>query len=166
MLLTIDIRAACPADAGDLVEVHGASWREAYAGILPARSLLGFLNRRDVAWWVRTIRNARVLVIEVGERVVGYATLGRNRTHALPQKAEIYELYLLPEFQGIGLGRRLFERARAKAAALYGPGTIVWAIEENERAMAFYERMGGRDVAEGAERFERRVLNKVAFSFD
>ena len=166
MLLTTDIRAACPADAPDLVSVHEASWREAYAGILPARSLLGFLNRRDVGWWVRTVRNARVRVIEVGERVVGYATFGPNRTRALPQRAEIYELYLAPEFQGVGLGRQLFEETHEKACALYGPGLVVWAIEENDRAMRFYERIGGRDVAEGTERFECRVLNKVAFAFD
>ena len=164
-LLAIDIRSACPTDAHALASVHEASWREAYAGILPARALTGFIQRRDVAWWVRTVRHANVLVVEVADEVVGYATFGRNRTAALPQAGEIYELYLKPEYQGVGLGSRLLAAALGRLEALYGEGTVVWAIEENDRAMRFYEGRGGRDVAEGTERFERRVLNKVAWAF-
>ena len=169
-LLTTDIRPAIPIDAPALAAVHAASWQEAYAGILPPRTLLRFIARRDLGWWVRSVRGAGTLVLEADGRVVGYSTVGRNRTGALPQGGEVYELYLLPPYQGVGLGRRLFEaaRARLRSAGLDGgrPGAVVWSIEDNERAMRFYEALGGRDVAEGTERFEGRVLNKVAFAFD
>ena len=169
-LLTTEIRRAIPIDAAMLADVHAASWREAYAGILPPRTLMRFIARRDLGWWVRSVRGTGVLALDVGDRVVGYATVGRNRTAALPQGGEVFELYLLPEYQGVGLGRRLFDAARQRLSAtgLDGgkPGFVVWCIEENERAMQFYAAMGGRDIAEGTERFEGRLLNKVAFAFE
>ena len=164
--IAIDIRAAIPLDAPALAAVHEASWREAYAGLLPPRALMGFINRRDTAWWVRTVRHAGVLVLEVGGKVVGYATFGRNRTGALPQGGEVYELYLTPEYQGLGFGRRLLDAALERLSATGAPGTVVWSIEDNERAMGFYRACGGRDIAEGTERFDATVLNKVAFAFD
>ena len=163
--ITIDVRAAVPLDAPALAAVHEASWREAYSGILPPRALMGFINRRGPAWWVRTVKHAGVLVLEVGGRVVGYATYGRNRTAALPQAGEVYELYLMPEYQGLGFGRRLFDAALDRLRSMGAKGTVVWSIEQNERAMAFYRSAGGRDVAEETERFDGRVLNKVAFAF-
>ena len=166
MLLTTDIRTALPTDAHDLARVHEASWREAYAGILPPKALNAFIARRDVAWWVRTARHADMLVLEAAGRAVGYATMGRNRTGALPQAGEIYEIYLAPEYQGVGMGRELFDAARMRLCERLGAGLVVWAIEENERAMRFYAGQGGRDVAEGTERFHRRILNKVAWAFD
>ena len=163
--ITTDIRAAMPTDAPALAAVHEASWREAYAGVLPPRALMGFINRRGLGWWVRTVRHAGVLVLEVGGEVAGYATFGRNRTGALPQGGEVYELYLAPEYQGLGFGRRLLTAALDALAAGGAKGAVVWSIEDNERAMAFYRACGGRDIAEGTERFDDKVLNKVAFSF-
>ena len=132
--LAIEIRPAEVPDAPALAAVHEASWREAYTGILPHRALTSSIARRNTAWWVRTVRHAGVLVLEVGDKVVGYATFGRNRTGALPQGGEVYELYLLPEYQGVGLGRRLFKAALERLETVGAKGAIVWSIEENERA--------------------------------
>ena len=46
-------------------------------------------------WWANAIRRAAtVLVVEIGGKIAGYATIGRNRARELPQQGEIYELYL------------------------------------------------------------------------
>ena len=165
--LSIDIRRAEPADAGDIADVHHDAWRGAYAGIIPHRALNAMLGRRGPAWWARAIRRAAtVLVVEIGGEIAGYATLGRNRARELPQQGEIYELYLRPEYQGIGLGTRLFAAARAQLAAHGLKGLVVWALEDNSGALAFYAGAGGRDVAEGVEVFEQRALRKVAFVWE
>ena len=107
-----------------------------------------------------------MLVVEIGGKIAGYATLGRNRARELPQQGEIYELYLRPEYQGIGLGTRLFAAAREQLAAHGLKGLVVWALEENHNALAFYAGAGGRDVAEGVEVFDQKALRKVAFVWD
>lgn len=165
--LSIDIRRAEPADAEAIAEVHHQAWRGAYAGIIPHKALTAMINRRGSDWWGNAIRRAAsVLVVEIGGRVAGYATIGRNRARELKQEGEIYELYLRPECQGIGLGSRLFSAAREKLAAHGMKGLVVWALEENSGALAFYAGAGGRDVAEGVEVFDQKALKKVAFVWD
>lgn len=165
--LTIDIRKAEPRDAAAIADVHHEAWQGAYAGIIPYKALRAMINRRGRDWWANAIRRAAtVLVVEMGGEIVGYATLGRNRARELPQQGEIYELYLRPEFQGIGLGRRLFAAARQALGAHGLDGLVVWALEENDGALGFYAGSGGRDVAEGVEVFDQKALRKVAFVWD
>ncbi len=165
--LTIDIRKAEPQDAEAIAGVHHDAWSGAYSGIIPHRALTSMIGRRGTGWWLNAIRRAAsVLVVEIGGEVVGYATLGRNRARELPQQGEIYELYLKPEYQGIGLGSRLFSAAREKLASHGLSGLVVWALEENDGAVRFYAGAGGRDVAEGVEVFDARALRKLAFVWD
>ena len=165
--LTIDIRRAEPRDAAAIAGVHAQSWQGAYGGIIPFKALTAMIGRRGTAWWADAIRRAAsVLVVEIGGEVVGYATLGKNRARELPQQGEIYELYIRPEYQGIGLGSRLFSAARGKLAAHGLSGLVVWALEDNFNATRFYAGAGGRDVAEGVEVFDTRALRKVAFVWD
>jgi ribosomal protein S18 acetylase RimI-like enzyme len=162
--LSIDVRHAEPDDAMAIAETHRAAWMHAYTGIIPHRTLRGMMERRNLRWWQRAIRGSTsILVLDVGGTIAGYATLGLNRAAALPQEGEIYELYLRPEYQGIGLGKRLFGEARRLLGSLGCRGTVVWTLEENDRAMEFYRLSGGRDVAEGSETFDGKTLRKLAF---
>jgi ribosomal protein S18 acetylase RimI-like enzyme len=166
-LSTIGIRKAEPRDAAEIVEVHQQAWRGAYSGIIPHRALTAMLNRRGEAWWASAIRRAAsVLVIEIGGVVAGYATIGRNRAKGLTQQGEIYELYVRPEYQGIGLGTRLFNAARQKLSDNGLKGMVVWALEDNGNALGFYTGAGGRDIAEGVEIFDHKALKKVAFVWE
>ncbi|MBO6717322.1 MAG: GNAT family N-acetyltransferase [Rhizobiaceae bacterium] len=165
--LTIDIRKAGPRDAEAISGVHHEAWMGAYSGIIPHKALFRMVGRRGVGWWESAIRRAaNVVVVEIGGDVVGYATLGRNRARELPQKGEIYELYLKPEYQGVGLGSRLFSAARERLAAHGLRDTVVWALEDNAGALSFYEGLGGRDIAEGVEVFDQKALRKIAYAWD
>lgn len=162
--LTIEIRRAEPRDAHAISDVHQAAWRGAYSGIIPHRALNAMLQRRGAEWWARAIRrSAYVLVADVGGTVAGYATLGPNRARLLPQKGEIYELYVQPEYQGVGLGTRLFTAAFRHLSDQGLDGTVVWALADNDLALSFYRGAGGKDVAEGTETFDGKALKKIAF---
>lgn len=162
--LAIDIRRAGLDDAGAIADVHHAAWLGAYSGIIPHKALLRMVGRRGAAWWANAIRRAaNIIVVEIGGDVVGYATIGRNRARQLSQQGEIYELYLLPEYQGIGLGSRLFAAARKLLQSNGLSGLVVWALEDNGGALSFYEGLGGRDIAEGVEVFDAKALRKIAY---
>lgn len=162
--LTIDIRRAEPGDAPGIAAVHGAAWTGAYAGVIPHKALGAMLARRGEAWWSNAIRRATsILIAEMGGRIVGYATYGRNRVRELSQQGEIYELYVEPEYQGVGLGSRLFAAAREALSAHDLDGLVVWALEDNSGAVSFYQGLGGRDLAEGVEVFDGKALKKIAF---
>ncbi|MEL6436469.1 MAG: GNAT family N-acetyltransferase [Pseudomonadota bacterium] len=166
-LLTIDIRPAAVGDGEGIAQVHAEAWQHAYAGILPFTSLRAMINRRDAQWWVRAVRRGTsILLLEMGDKIVGYVTYGLNRARALPQDGEIYELYLLPEYQGLGLGKRLFSTARDDLHRLGCSGLVVWTLDENINANSFYAQMGGKDIAEGHEMFAGKAIKKIAYVWD
>jgi ribosomal protein S18 acetylase RimI-like enzyme len=75
----------------------------------------------------------------------------------------IDELYLLPEYQGLGFGKRLFRAVRNDLADRDMNRVVVWALADNERACAFYQRLGGRRIARVDERIGGVSLAKVAY---
>jgi ribosomal protein S18 acetylase RimI-like enzyme len=160
-------RWSTEADARDLAELHAAAWRYAYAGIIPGLTLERMIARRGPSWWRRMHdRGFRALVLDGGGTLAGYATLGRSRAAALSPRGEIYELYLRPEHQGCGLGRRLFVEARARLRQHGLDGLLIWALAENELACRFYRGMGGTECARGHDRFCGVPLARIGFSWD
>lgn len=162
----ITIRRARIEDAREIAVTHDAAWRETYRGLIPGRDLERIVTRRGPAWWRRAIlRGARVLVLDFDESIAGYVSYGANRAPVLPYSGEIFELYLAPEFVGLGFGRGLFKAARRELAALGFESVVVWALADNDRAIGFYRRMGGREAGSGAERFGETTRERVAFGF-
>lgn len=164
--LVISIRRARPEDAVAVAEVFSAAWREAYAGIIPGVALEQMLARRGPRWWRSTIGRSRPLVVlEVAETVAGYIAYGRCRDRSLPADGEIDELYLRPEYQGLGFGRRMFKAVRNELADRGLTRLAVWALADNDRACGFYRRLGGRRIAETHDRIGGCDLAKVAYLF-
>jgi ribosomal protein S18 acetylase RimI-like enzyme len=149
----IEIRRAKAPDAVDVAATHDEAWRGAYQGIIPGNELDKLINRRGPDWWDSAIRKgSRITVLQFGDSIAGYANYGRNRARSLFYEGEVYELYLRPEYQGLGFGRRL-------------KSLVVWALSDNEPAMEFYRALGGRAVARSSERFGSKTLDKVAYAW-
>src|SRR4249920_201256 len=162
----IEIRRARASDAATVAETHDEAWRTAYQGIIPGAELRKLINRRGPDWWDSAIRKgSRVALLQFGDRVAGYANYGRNRARSLFYDGEIYELYLCPEFQGLGFGRRLFTAARRDLAQSGLKSLVIWALTDNEPAVGFYRALGGRAIARSSERFGAKSLDKVAFAW-
>ncbi len=164
--LLVSIRHAKPEDAPGLSRVFEQAWREAYQGIIPGVALERMLARRGPSWWRSTVSRGRPLtVLDIGQGIAGYVSYGRCRDRSLPADGEVDELYLAPEHQGLGFGARLFKAVRNDMADRGLPRTVVWCLSDNERACAFYRRLGGRPIAETRESIARTDLRKQAFLF-
>lgn len=162
----IGVRRAESADASRIAAVHDAAWAAAYRGIIPGRELDRMIARRGPVWWKRALdRHTAVLVLEVGGKISGYATVGPNRMRMLPFAGEIYEIYLMPEVQGLGFGRLLFEAAERELGR-YGLASFsVRVLADNESARAFYVHLGGHVAAETGERIGEATLPIVVYGF-
>ena len=162
--LTIDIRRGEPKDAPAISEAHRTSWQHAYAGLIPHIPLQKMIDRRDEKWWRRAINGpSTLLVADVAGTIAGYATLGLNRARGLPQEGEIYEIYLRPEYQGIGLGSRLFSEGRNLLSSLGCRGLVAWCLEDSDLTTRFFRGHGGVDAVEGNEDFGGAQLKKLGF---
>jgi ribosomal protein S18 acetylase RimI-like enzyme len=164
--LLVSIRPARTEDCAGLSRVFDAAWREAYQGLIPGLALEKMIVRRGPRWWHAAVSRGRPLVVlDVGRGIAGYAAYGRYRDRSLLADGEIDELYLAPEYQGVGYGRRLF---RAVANDLRDRGmkrVVVWSLAENRRARAFYEGLGGRSIAHVEDRIGGAALAKIAYLF-
>src|SRR3954462_9444373 len=162
----IEIRRAKSSDARAVADAHDEAWRCAYQGVIPGIELQRLIMRRGPEWGGSAIRKgSRIAILVFGDNVAGYANYGRNRARSLYYDGEVYELYLRPGFQGLGFGRKLFTSARRDLVQSGLQSLVVWALSDNEPAVAFYRTLGGKAVARSSERFGTKVLDKVAYAW-
>jgi ribosomal protein S18 acetylase RimI-like enzyme len=123
-------------------------------------------HRNRTEWWEGAIlKGSRISILAFGDTVAGYTNYGRNRARSLAYDGEICELYLCPEFQRRGFGRRLFEAVRRDLAQGGLKSLIVWALSDNTPAVAFFRALGGRPIARSSETFGNTSLDKIAYAW-
>jgi GNAT superfamily N-acetyltransferase len=99
-------------------------------------------------------------------RIVGFTTAGRARLGSSRMaEGEIETLYVLDDWRDRGLGRRLLRAAGASLAEAGCRNVIVWVLRENPSRW-FYERLGGRHVAEATTQVGGQDVAQTAFVWD
>ncbi len=159
------IRLANPDDAPAIAAVHVNSWRETYAGIIPA----SYLERLDIAErqkiWTHAIKSGQpVHVAVVGDTVVGFANGGKNRDKDTPYAGELYAIYLLKAFQKRGIGRRLFDSVVADLVSEQLLPFTTWVLADNP-TLDFYKHTGGRIIRDQDEDFDGCTLKELQLAW-
>ena len=125
-----------PGDAGQLARIDVESWAAAYGRIMPAEYIeRRRMVRRAAAWHHALERHETVLVAQADRRLVGFGSL---------HGPEIAMLYLLPQYQGRGIGKLLFRRALEEIRDAGHDSAYLWVLVNNHRARRFYAANGGR----------------------
>jgi len=149
--VAVEIRAAARRDATAIAEVHVASWRAAYRGMLDD----GYLDRltpsdRSAMWstWFDAPDPSDLLLVAVvDDGVVGF--LEGGRADGDDTAPEIRALYLDPAWTCRGIGSMLLERASDTFREGGFPRAVLWVLATNAGARRFYERAGW--YADGTE---------------
>jgi ribosomal protein S18 acetylase RimI-like enzyme len=142
----LSIRAAGPADASAIAELHVAVWRATYRDLAPPEAMRALDVPFRHARWVELLAKAErtVLLAEDGGRLVGIGTAGAPSVPELSGHGEILYLYVDPTQARGGIGKALMRRL---ARALQAQGYISVAlgvVEGNRPAIDFYRKLGGR----------------------
>jgi ribosomal protein S18 acetylase RimI-like enzyme len=171
--VAIRLREARRGDELAVAGVHVRSWQEAYRDLMPAEFLAG-LDPRDRAaryefeggeegpWTVVAVEDGG------GEPIVGFVTFGRSRDADALGLGEIYALYVDPTRHQAGAGRLMMAEARRRLLDAGIAEAVLWVLDGNERAAAFYEREGWErdgatreenpyDIVSNVSRFRRRL---------
>jgi ribosomal protein S18 acetylase RimI-like enzyme len=143
----ITIRAARPDDAGPIATLDVETWQATYAGILATPYLAGLSPARRETGWANLIRreprNLRVAVADDGS-VVGFGSCGGCRGEP-GFTGEVFTLYVAPDWQNQGVGRRLLLALFVRLVAEGYGSAVIWVLRENP-ARFFYQHLGGKEV--------------------
>ena len=175
----ISIRRARPADAIAIGAVQVAAWRSAYPGILPDAFLSRMSVTRQAAHYDGAIRAAAQVFVAsasgpdvpvgCGPRIVGFATAGRARVGEVAGRrlaeGEVETLYVLDDWRDRGIGRRLMRAAALSLADSGCRSLFVWVLRDNPSRW-FYQRLGGKTVAESTVQVGGEDLVQTAFVWD
>lgn len=136
------IRLAQAEDIRPALMMKQQAWREAYGHLRDESFFDEHKDKLDaeVAWWERGIASgAQFYVAELADgTIVGLAggtpVIDEDRDTGV--EIELGMLYILSPLYGTGLGEHLMETVLNRRDAL------VWVIETNARARAFYAKHG------------------------
>jgi GNAT superfamily N-acetyltransferase len=165
--MSATIRSATLADARGIAQVHVASWKTTYQGIVPQ----DYLDALDVA--VRTERweeefargGSHIFVAEDAGTICGFISGGLLREPIGHYDVEIYAVYVLADEQRRGIGRELM-RALASVFAESGfARPLVWVLVENP-SRHFYARLGGKPITEKQIQIGGAELMEVAYGWE
>jgi GNAT superfamily N-acetyltransferase len=146
------IRSANVDDARQIAQVHVASWRETYQGIVPADFLNELSLERRADNWMNILSDPndeyhRTFVAEVDHEIIGFSNYGFHREENSEYKGELFAIYLLKSAQMQGIGRALFQRSISSLLNLHIGSMLVWVLKDNP-SRGFYEKLGGEYVTE------------------
>ena len=161
----IAIRCAAESDIPGIQAIARRTWADTYRGVIPEGAQAAVLDRayskesltmsigRNQAFMVAEARGVHA---ETGGRLAGFVDVDFDG-----KQMNLHRLYVLPEYQRLGLGRRLLENAVDRTLASIGAGgessasaggsenrsacpiPLVAHVErDNPKARSFYKKMG------------------------
>jgi len=175
----IPIRRASRHDAAAIGRVHVETWQATYAGLLPDAMLAAMSDVRQSAWWSQLLKDpaeARGVFVaddrDMG--VVGFGSCGpvRDPPEGMPvgldgreiKVGEVYTLYVEPDFQNLGLGRKLLGALFRQLQADRCDTAVLWMLAENPTRF-FYEGLGGERVGERVDTLGGTDVDEIAYAW-
>jgi GNAT superfamily N-acetyltransferase len=160
----IQIRRAVRSDAAGMANVHVGAWRSTYAGILPDRLLTRLSMPQQALYYQAGIESGRAAYVAEAEgRVIGFATASRSRSEL--GEGEIETLYVLDDWREQGVGRGLMQATARRLARAGCRSAFLWVLRDNPSRW-FYQRLGGRRVADAHTMAAGVPIPKTAYAWD
>lgn len=166
------VRPARLDDADQIAQVHVRSWQQAYSQLMPQAYLTGLdqtLSQRRAHWAEAIARgSSQVRVVSLEGTLIGWVSFGPSRDTDVGagRVGEVMALYVLAEHWGHGVGRRLWQAARAWLGKQGYERITLWVLVENTRAIRFYQACGWVEEPQTRRTLQRGgvTLEEVRYS--
>ena len=152
------IRRGTRDDAGEVARIHVEATRAAYRDIYSTEYLDGLSVEDRARRWIEKGRGHLaigdpfgVFVAFDSDVMIGFADVGPTKEEGV---AELYAIYLDPDYIGKGAGKALLAACADYAASIGFKAMTATVLSRNSLARAFYERTGARAVTESERLIE------------
>lgn len=143
--MEINIRKAKPEEAESIIDINIEVWNTTYKDLMP-KEVIEKLQIKDEVRIERCKRHIterqNTYVAEVDGKLVGYNTYGKTRDENFKNAGEIYAGYILDDYQGLGLGRKLAVECM-KDLISKGYTTLVTKCLDGNPSNEFHKSLGG-----------------------
>lgn len=151
-------------DQEQMARIKVDGWNNAYDSII-SRSYLNSLNYQEqTERYQNSFDEYRdlVLVAVREEEVLGYVCFNPTSDQF---DSELVSLYLKPSEIGRGIGTALFLETCKELKSLGKSNMIVWCLSDNENAIKFYEKLGGKNVKTKEAKIGDEYYKEYGFYF-
>ncbi len=152
----LEIRPVQEQELSVLAEVYDAAWRHTLAPFADSVYLASrspAYHRERFAAELR--KGASLYLAFQDEEPCGMLML-------YPEESQLAKVYLLPEYQGMGIGKAL---VRFALDTLPGEEVFLWAMNHNHNARDFYRHMGFRPTGEEVMIDPKTGLTRIKYVF-
>ena len=167
----IHIRKASIEDAFPLAKTHVDAWRSAYKEVIPQSYLDSLSYDERHAMWTdilttKSPTSIQLVAVNEDNTIIGFIAGGEARDPEFSYDAELYALYLLPEYQGQGIGKKLMLHLTEWLIRNGYHGLYLWVLEKN-RTRYFYEKLGGKQLKYSrTEIFDNQPFVEIVYGWD
>ena len=162
------IRKAKEEDAKEIAYVNTYTWLTTYKGLMPDELLEERVKTIDdrVPKIINAIKTKDNFYVALdGNKVVGIMSYGKSRNQDYIDSGEIKSIYILKDYQGLGLGKSLFMTG-IKELLNMGFNSMILNVLEGNDAFLFYQKYGGKKVSEKIDDFGGTILKENVMYFD
>jgi L-amino acid N-acyltransferase YncA len=165
----VTIREARIEDAAGMAKVHVDCWRTTYAGIVPDSYLANLSYARREKFWREILGNTSdntycFVVVNNEGNIVGFVSGGPKRNGDPMYQAELYSIYLLQAYQGLGIGRQLTRKLIERFLQSGITSMLLWVFVDNP-SCRFYEALGGQRLRVEQADFDGVAVDEVAYGW-
>ena len=146
-------------DTNDIQKVLFNTWLASYADFIPVTDIQWYFNNYYAEGNFAQLYEEKEsigFVAEVKNNIVGYARMKFNHEH---QRCYLESLYVLPEFQGKGIGMGLLKVV--EKTALQHSYQQIWlgVMEQNVPSLEWYKKLGFKFVEQSPFQMGKTTVN-------
>lgn len=164
-MMGIHIRRAIKEDISGIAKVHADSWKTTYKGIFTNEILDNITYEQREKQWENIFQkedNSQygfVAETLTGE-IIGFIDGGIERTGTYNCDMELYAIYILQKYQGLKVGKRLFQAFLSKCKKNNMQSLLVWVVTNNP-SKKFYEKYNPEKI--DTKFIERLNIEETAY---
>jgi len=164
----MNIRKAILTDAAGIAKVHVDSWKSTYKNIIPDVFLEKLSYGQRTELWTRNIsKEGNYVFIAENHKgeIIGFADCGKRESNTVPNSGDLTSIYLLEEYQGLGIGKQLLKQLFLQFKELGLDRVFVEVLEDNNTRY-FYQYYGANLLKKEQITIAGSSLNLIIYEWN
>lgn len=166
-MMEIHIRRATKDDIAGIVKVHVESWKTTYKGIFANEILENVTFEQRKKQWENIFQKEdnpqyRFIAEMLTGEIIGFIDGGTERMDTYNCDMELYAIYILQDYQGLKVGKRLFQALLSECINNNMESLLVWVVSNNP-SKKFYEKYNPEKI--DTKLLERLNVEEIAYAW-